>query len=114
LHHPVDESCLSAAHHIVRNGEVETFHSQTIWWFEISRNNQKEVIRIENASAKVKYLEFNNQHRFASWACLPSWQTHPKGKYLLGHFCSFLQMCKSMSQPGGAENDMLNYTVDRS
>jgi hypothetical protein len=25
-----------------------------------------------------------------------------------------LQMCKSMSQPGGAENDMLNYTVDRS
>jgi hypothetical protein len=25
-----------------------------------------------------------------------------------------LQMCKSMSQPGGAKNNMLNYTVDQS
>jgi hypothetical protein len=94
---------------------VKTFHSRTIWWFEIVRNDQKEVIWIEKASAKMKYLEFNNQHGFASWACLLCWQTHPKGKYLLGHFCSFLQMCKYLSQPGGAKNTMLNnYTVDQS
>jgi hypothetical protein len=62
---------------------VKTFHSQTIWCNtadfvltaptnNILRNNQKEVIPIEKPSVEKKYLEFNNQHGFASWACLPS------------------------------------------
>jgi hypothetical protein len=65
---------------------VKTCHSRTTWWLEILRNNQKEVTWIEKAIADMKYLEFNNQYEFAS---LSSWQTHPKGKYLLGHFCFF-------------------------
>jgi hypothetical protein len=115
LHHPVDESRLPA-HQVVRNGKVKTsIHSRTIWSLKILRNGQKEVIRIEKTSTEMKYLEFNNQHGFASWACLSSWQTNPNGKYLPGNFCSFLQMCKCLSQSGGAKNNMLNiYTVDQS
>jgi hypothetical protein len=70
--------------------QSENISSRTIWWLEILRNNQKEVIRIEKASAEMKYLEFNNQHGFVSWANFAQLANPHKGQISTWAFLLFL------------------------